>query len=91
MAEICCPHNLEVICDKQKCESCGWNPEVEKKRKKALIGEQTLYRVPFSGYCEVWANSVEEAAEKAEDIQKQFFAHYDYGDPECIDKEESNE
>jgi hypothetical protein len=91
MANIICPHNTEVICDKQKCESCGWNPEVEQKRKKLIKGGKNLYRVPFTGYCEVWANSQEEAADNAEDIQKQFFAHYDYGDPVCLEKEESNE
>lgn len=91
MANIICPHNTEVICDKQKCESCGWNPEVERKRKKLIKGGKNLYRVPFTGYCEVWANSQEEAADNAEDIDKQFFAHYDYGDPVCLEKEESNE
>lgn len=91
MAEICCPHNHEVICDKLKCESCGWNPKVEKERKKAIMGAKSLYRVPFSGYCEVWANSVEEATVMAENVENQFFAHYDYGDPVCLEKEESNE
>ena len=91
MAEIFCPHNNEVICDKQKCESCGWNPVVEQKRKKALMGGKTLFKVPFTGYCEVWATSPEEAAEKAADTENQFFAHYDYGDPICMEKEEKNE
>jgi hypothetical protein len=50
-----------------------------------------LYKVPFTGYCEVFANSPEEAAKKAEDIPQQFFAHYDYGDPECLEKEEEDE
>ena len=49
------------------------------------------YKIPFTGYCEVWANSPEEAAEKADDIEKQFFAHYDYGDAICLEKEEENE
>jgi asparagine synthetase B (glutamine-hydrolysing) len=91
MAEIYCPHNTEVLCNKQKCASCGWNPEVEMKRKKMLMREKTLYRVPFTGYCEVWANSPEEAADAAEDIKKQFFANYEYGEPVCLEKEEKNE
>jgi hypothetical protein len=91
MAEMICPHNREVICDKQKCESCGWNPPVAEQRIKAIVGAKSLYRIPFTGYCEVWANSLEEAAKTAEDIEKQFFAHYDYGDPVCLEKEESNE
>ena len=28
-----CKFNLGVICDSEKCEKCGWNPEVDKKRK----------------------------------------------------------
>ena len=35
-----CPHNNEVLCTDPKCENCGWNPLVEKKRKEALY-EQT--------------------------------------------------
>ena len=31
-----CIHNIAVICDLQKCGTCGWNPKVEKKRKEAL-------------------------------------------------------
>ena len=61
-----------------------------KARLRAIEGFK-LYKIPFTGYCEVWAKSPEEAAEMAEDIEKQFFAHYDYGDPECLEKEEKNE
>lgn len=31
-----CPHNPEVLCTDPDCDKCGWNPEVEKKRKEAL-------------------------------------------------------
>lgn len=31
-----CPHNPEVLCTVPDCDKCGWNPEVEKKRKEAL-------------------------------------------------------
>lgn len=85
-----CPHNKEVDCSCTTCENCGWYPPVEKKRKEKIM-EFKLYMVPFTGYCEVWAKSPEEAAEKAEDIKAQFFAHYDYGDPVCLAKEEENE
>ena len=92
---IICPHNMECRGKNAECHKCGWNPEVEKARKKAnekVYGSpEKLYKVPFTGYCEVWATSPEEASEKAEDIPQQFFAHYDFGDPECQVKEEENE
>lgn len=50
-----------------------------------------MYKVPFTGYCEVWAKSPEEAVDNAEDIERQFFAHYDYGDPICLEKEEEDD
>ena len=31
-----CIHNDEIRCLQRKCGSCGWNPEVERKRKAAL-------------------------------------------------------
>lgn len=91
MVEYACPHNGAVICAHHKCEFCGWDPKVEAQRKKIILGEKDLYRVPFTGYCEVWANTPEEAAEKADDLHKHFFAHYEYGEPKCIDKEEKDE
>ena len=93
--ERICKHNVEVLFDCRECHRCGWNPEVEKARKKAnenLYGIPVkLYKVPFTGYCEVWATSPEDAAEKADSIDQQFFAHYDFGNPECQVKEEDNE
>ena len=50
-----------------------------------------FHKVPFTGYCQIWACSPEEAAAKAEDIPQQFFAHYDYSDPICLEKEENND
>jgi hypothetical protein len=87
-----CPHNPSCECEAPKCHKCGWNPEVTDRRlKKCMkdlgIGEKK-YQVPFTGYCEVWADSPEEAAEKAEDINLQFFAQYIYGNPVCLSKEE---
>ena len=49
------------------------------------------YKVPFTGYCEVYAKSPEEAAEKADDIQSQFFAHYDYGEPVLMGKDDEDD
>ena len=49
------------------------------------------YKIPFTGYCEVWAKSPEEAVEKAETVEQQYFAHYDYGNPICLSKEDENE
>lgn len=31
-----CYFNSEVLCTKKQCETCGWNPVVEKRRKEAL-------------------------------------------------------
>lgn len=88
-----CPYNYEIDCENMKCDRCGWNPEVAKKRvqevMKTMDGRK-LYKVPFTGYCEVWANSVEEAADKAEDIDQQFFAHYDYDEPICLEEEKDD-
>ena len=53
--------------------------------------DEKRYKVPFTGYCEVYARSLEETADMAEDIEKQFFAHYDYGEPIYLEKEEENE
>lgn len=89
-----CQYNPECECKKPKCQECGWNPEVSKCRLKNFRiskGLPTkLYRVPFTGYCEVYANSEEEAVEQA-DSGKMFFAHYDFGDPERLNKEDDDE
>ena len=89
-----CDYNADVICDRKECYRCGWHPEVAKARqesvRKGLIGDQKLYRIPFTGYCEVWAATPEEAAEKA-DNDELFTVCYDFGDPECLEKEETDE
>ena len=84
-----CQYNAEVDCDCRKCYHCGWDPEVAKERLD--MNRLKLYKVPFTGYCEVWAKSPEEAAEQAEDVKNQFFAHYDYKEPIRLEKEEENE
>ena len=53
--------------------------------------ERKQYRVPFTGYCEVYAGDPEEAADLADDPEKHFFAKYDYGEPICLEKEEEDE
>ena len=88
-----CPYNYEVDCEALKCGSCGWNPVVAKARLEEAVKNMTdskLYKVPFTGYCEVWADSLEEAANKADDDQM-FFIHYDFGNPVCLEKEEKDE
>ena len=88
-----CPFNYEVDCEAMKCDSCGWNPVVAKARLEKAVKNMTdsnLYKVPFTGYCEVWANSEEEAVNKADDDQM-FFVSYDFGDPVCLYKEEKDE
>lgn len=32
-----CKYNEEVNCDGMNCENCGWNPEVERRRKESLL------------------------------------------------------
>ena len=88
-----CPHNYELDCDSLKCETCGWNPEVARARVEKVMknmANSKLYKIPFTGHCEVWAESPEEATEKAEDEQM-FTVFYNFGDPECLSKEEENE
>ena len=31
-----CMHNKQVVCEVHKCSTCGWNPEVEQRRKEAF-------------------------------------------------------
>jgi hypothetical protein len=34
-----CKNNQGVVCEIQRCENCGWNPVVEKRRKEALYAQ----------------------------------------------------
>lgn len=90
---ITCPHNPAIDCAKVDCENCGWHPDVIEKRKKAAqegrIGNLKLYKIPFTGFCEVWATSPEEAVEKA-DNDAMFYVEHDFDDPICMAKEEEN-
>lgn len=88
-----CQFNEEIICDSAECYHCGWDPKVAKKRAeevREMMNRQTLYKVPFTGYCEVWATSPKEASEKA-DAGEMFFVHYDFEEPIPTKKEEENE
>ena len=92
-----CPYNHEVGCEKANCESCGWNPMVAKarleafKRGKKIMPNEKLFKIPFTGYCEVWATSPEEAVDKADDGEM-FFLHYEkFGTPVCLGKVEEDE
>ena len=35
-----CKYNYGVSCFDQKCEGCGWNPDVQKARKEKIYGEE---------------------------------------------------
>lgn len=37
---IPCKFNEGVMCDRMKCKSCGWNPDVAKRRKDELYERQ---------------------------------------------------
>ena len=50
--------------------------------------KQKKYKIPFTGYCEVWARSPEEA-EKLADNGEMFYAEYDFGEP--VSNEEESE
>ena len=89
-----CQYNPECECDTPECHKCGWNPSVAARRQRVfretlgLTGKK--YRVSFTGYCEVWANSAEEAAEKAKSGQ-QFFVLCDHDDPVCLEEEKDGD
>ena len=93
-----CIHNEEVECSTLNCAHCGWNPEVTAKRLQArkmaklqeMFPGQKLYRIPFTGYCEVWAKSEEEAVEKASN-DDMFFVHYEFAEATCLEKEDEDE
>ena len=34
-----CIFNKQVGCDEDRCESCGWNPPIAKKRVKRFLEE----------------------------------------------------
>ena len=93
-----CIYNDNVDCDEAKCALCGWNPDVSAKRIKAYeiaqaqsrFKDKTLYRIPFTGYCEVWAASPEEAIDSASN-EDMFFVHYEFKEPICQMKEENDE
>ena len=82
-----CFYNPECECTVPACHKCGWNPEVTEERleeiRDRLYNSESLveqkYRIPFTGYCEVYAHSPEEALEKADDGDM-FFLHYNFGD-----------
>ena len=83
-----CPHNKEVDCEIAVCERCGWNPSVTQARIQSFLGKR--YKVPFTGYCEVYAKSEEEAVEMAGN-DEMFFVHYEFGEATCLEKEDENE
>ncbi len=83
-----CPYNNEVDCEKAACEGCGWYPPVTEARIKSLVGKR--YKVPFTGYCEVYAKSEEDAIEKASN-DDMFFVHYEFTEATCLEKEDEDE
>lgn len=34
--QFTCPHNEGVVCSLKRCYTCGWNPDVEKRRKEKI-------------------------------------------------------
>ena len=91
---IICPYNDDIDCPEVKCEKCGWHPDVIAKRHEELryghMNGIKLYKVPFTGFCEVWAKSPEDAVAKADDGEM-FYVEHDFEDPICLTKEVTNE
>jgi hypothetical protein len=54
------------------------------------MARSKLYRIPFTGYCEVWGETPEEAAQKAED-DHMFTVQYEFGEPICTGREDEDE
>jgi hypothetical protein len=90
-----CIYNEDVDCNVANCAHCGWNPEVAAKRTQAYkmaqlqakFPGQKLYKIPFTGYCEVWARSPEDAVDQAGN-EDMFFVHYEFEKPTCLTKED---
>lgn len=82
-----CPYNDGVECETCDCERCGWYPPVEKERMKNIMGKEKKFKIHFTGFCEVWANSPEEAAHLA-DQGEMFYVEYDFGEPNCEEEED---
>ena len=93
-----CIYNEGINCKAANCTQCGWNPEVAAKRTharklaelQARFPGQKLYKIPFTGYCEVWAKSRDEAIENAGN-EDMFFVRYEFEKPTCLTKEDENE
>lgn len=47
------------------------------------------YKIPFTGYCEVWANSPDEALKEAEN-ENMYFIEYQFEDPVCEEDEDDS-
>ena len=89
-----CQYNPECHCDVPECDKCGWNPKVAmrrlKKFRESLGIEENRYQIPFTGQCEVWAATEEEAVEKAE-RHHMVLVDYNFGDPSLIEEEGNDE
>lgn len=92
--KVICQYNRACSCDVPDCDNCGWNPVVSERRlnkiRRKLGVKENKYTIPFTGYCEVWAVSEEDAIEKADDGDM-FFVEYKFSDPVCNDEEDENE
>lgn len=94
-----CQYNEGCECETQKCAKCGWNPDVAERRQLELFGTIGLYdkkyKIPFTGYCEVYARNAEKALEKA-DSGDMSYIEYDFGNPsrvivKLVDEEEEED
>ena len=36
-ANVSCPHNANLVCERRACGKCGWNPKVSKRRLENIL------------------------------------------------------
>ena len=89
-----CQYNIGCECSVPDCDNCGWNPVVAARRLKNYKENHKVlekkYKIPLTGYCEVYAKSKEEALKKA-DLDDLFYVEYDFGDPVCDEEDDEYE
>lgn len=85
-----CPYDGVDWCDDWECHICFHNPEVAARRLKHLEEPVKKFKIPFTGYFEVYASSPEEALEKVGRDEVEY-DHYELGNPIILEEEDDNE
>lgn len=89
-----CKYNIGCECENQECEKCGWYPPVANRRlrkfREGLGMFEKKYKIPFTGYCEIYAKSASDAAKKV-DHDTMHYAEYNFGRPVCLTPEDDED